>query len=891
MTEYFVSSSLGNSANPGSMLLPLADSPDVEALALLPGDKVRFLRGDLFSPLTLTGQNGESDNEIELLDYGFSKSKPLFDRTTVKTNWWHQNKLGRLSSFEQPTGAPRSSGFGFNGGSRYVGAPTGTEGVNWWLDASQAEAPLDQQPYGFCMEAYNESGAGTVGNRVGMQKTITLSAGVQASLYVSMKKRLACDHGVTPTNTNLCCVMVKNTGGGAQANYTLQANGTWAAGNNMCLTTDADADDTWVDKHIDFTPPADASGSIQISFMNLAKGHAFFDKGWCDVSSNHGAGNPIFFNATSVLSAGSYNYQLGEHLGILDIPPGETEPKLVESFHDYEWVLTGEPDTIALTNFPTDCCGRRNSAYRYTMYRRDDRDLSNVRLGFTDMVVHLRDCSNVDVSQLEARGGAWQLSASLRNFAMFRCSGANPYQGITFRNCSAHDGTGYGFMGAPTDDWLDMGTDVHFLHNEAYRCEGGVSGRARNGTIRGNWIHDISTYISQTGDQSAVNCDNYTKGETDVDLYKSWPQKIHFNLFERNGSRPSKVTAADITFTNGSPSTIDTAGSVDFRQFFRVPDSAGHKQKLKITSASNKKFASTSVTIDNVTATRITLASGDALTNSGPVTATLEVAHKYKHDYEISIDNCGEMGPYEVIGNISRDTAAGFLQIVDGGDQSVVALNLLQNVGVLANGENPDTANHVAFKFGRQSGSAWFTSGQQPKQVFLLYNTVYGVWDNAATPRAVRFANNDHTNSVMRGNILCEIGMGNATGQTPIYIDLYEMGAGGVTTGMDIDENIYYNAAPLTTPWRKPNTAPSDYATFNALGGWNASSLVGDPVLKNPSIDSVDPDDFLPDTGSPAIGLCSYDLPAPFDCTTFLGQTAGAPFTAGAVWPKGSWAA
>jgi hypothetical protein len=77
----------------------------------------------------------------------------------------------------------------------------------------------------------------------------------------------------------------------------------------------------------------------------------------------------------------------------------------------------------------------------------------------------------------------------------------------------------------------------------------------------------------------------------------------------------ARATATDLTFADDNPDTITTAGEIDFTDYFKAGDT------LDITnSPSNDQVG---LTIEIVSSTVLTLASGDVLVAEGPVTATL----------------------------------------------------------------------------------------------------------------------------------------------------------------------------------------------------------------------------------------------------------------------------
>lgn len=74
---FYVSSSTGSDANPGTQAQPWQTLAKVESAALAPGDAVAFRRGDTWTGSLTIARSGTSTGRITFYGYGTSSSRPL----------------------------------------------------------------------------------------------------------------------------------------------------------------------------------------------------------------------------------------------------------------------------------------------------------------------------------------------------------------------------------------------------------------------------------------------------------------------------------------------------------------------------------------------------------------------------------------------------------------------------------------------------------------------------------------------------------------------------------------------------------------------------------------------------------------------------------------------
>ncbi|HEV2397776.1 MAG TPA: hypothetical protein VGS27_12595 [Candidatus Sulfotelmatobacter sp.] len=90
-TSYYVSSSSGSDANPGTQAQPFQTLAKVNGLSLNPGDSVYLKRGDTWSEQLIPGSSGTSGNAITFDAYGTGAAPVLTPRINLSGATWVHN--------------------------------------------------------------------------------------------------------------------------------------------------------------------------------------------------------------------------------------------------------------------------------------------------------------------------------------------------------------------------------------------------------------------------------------------------------------------------------------------------------------------------------------------------------------------------------------------------------------------------------------------------------------------------------------------------------------------------------------------------------------------------------------------------------------------------------
>ena len=202
-------------------------------------------------------------------------------------------------------------------------------------------------------------------------------------------------------------------------------------------------------------------------------------------------------------------------------------------------------------------------------------------------------------------------------------------------------------------------------------------------------------------------------------------------------------------------------------------------------------------------------------------------------DFEISV--VGVNSPFLITNNYVHDCIQGCFQIAEGGNNSVIANNIINKFGTTSFDPNIGSeGRHGAIRIGGGMGGA---TGVQ-----ILNNVIYGgAMSTAVNHGSISVGKFDVSGMVVKNNIFFQ------NNNKDLYIK-----AGATTTGFMFEKNLYYKT-DLTNNWQWKGINYSTLSAWQSAASLDRSSFVANPLFVNAGGNYSQKTDFQPQLASPLI--------------------------------------
>ena len=202
-------------------------------------------------------------------------------------------------------------------------------------------------------------------------------------------------------------------------------------------------------------------------------------------------------------------------------------------------------------------------------------------------------------------------------------------------------------------------------------------------------------------------------------------------------------------------------------------------------------------------------------------------------DFEISV--VGVNSPFLITNNYVHDCIQGCFQIAEGGNNSIIANNIINRFGTTSVDPNiGSVGKHGAIRIGGGNGGA---TGVQ-----ILNNVIYGgVMSTAVNHGSISVGKFDDSNMVVKNNIFLQ----------NVNKDIYVQDK-ATTTGFVFDRNVYFKS-DLTNNWQWKGVNYSTLSAWQGATSLDLSSFVANPLMVNASGNYSQKTDFQLSATSPFI--------------------------------------